>query len=121
MSTKQISNWNFESTFSSTLLEDNTVLLLGKVSNLSLYFHPWQRQSTSTPLQSLVLLNDPQYIEASRVLSEKLIETNEDNPSMWIDHAFKGLVSRSPSSEEEELLLEIYQSELERFKEERGL
>jgi len=76
-----------------------------------------KRQSTSTPLQSLVLLNDPQYIEASRVLSEKLIETIEDNPSMWIDYAFKGLVSRSPSSEEEELLLEIYQSELERFKE----
>ncbi|MEQ6120159.1 DUF1553 domain-containing protein [Reichenbachiella sp. MALMAid0571] len=76
-----------------------------------------KRQTTSTPLQSLVLLNDPQYIEASRVLSERLIETKEDNPTVWIENAFKSLVSRNPSSEEEKLLMEVYQSELQRFKE----
>ena len=31
------------------------------------------RQRTNTPLQSLVLLNDPQYLEASRVLGQRMI------------------------------------------------
>jgi len=74
-----------------------------------------KRQSTSTPLQSLVLLNDPQYIEASRILAEDLIRSSGDEPSIWIENAFKRLVTRSPSSEESGLLLDIYISELRRF------
>jgi len=74
-----------------------------------------KRQSTSTPLQSLVLLNDPQYIEASRILAEDLIRSSGDEPSIWIENAFKRLVTRSPSSDESGLLLDIYISELRRF------
>ena len=74
-----------------------------------------KRQATSTPLQSLVLLNDPQYIEASRKLAEKLIKHTDDDPSIWIENAFKNLVSRSPSTDETLLLMEIYKAELERF------
>ena len=74
-----------------------------------------KRQSTSTPLQSLVLLNDPQYIEASRILAEEMITTADDDPAIWIKNAFKILVTRNPSSDEAELLLEVYLSELERF------
>jgi len=74
-----------------------------------------KRQATSTPLQSLVLLNDPQYMEASRKLAEKLIENNDEDPSIWIENAFKNLVSRSPSGGETDLLMNIYKAELERF------
>ena len=74
-----------------------------------------KRQATSTPLQSLVLLNDPQYIEASRVLAENVIKTSE-TPSEWIDGVFKRIVSRMPSEKETSLLLEVYSSEMERFK-----
>ncbi|MDA0196903.1 MAG: DUF1553 domain-containing protein [Bacteroidetes bacterium] len=76
-----------------------------------------KRQATSTPLQSLVLLNDTQYIEASRRLAENLINTAEDNPVVWIEGIFRRLVSRSPSATESDLLMEIYQSELQRFME----
>ena len=74
-----------------------------------------KRQSTSTPLQSLVLLNDPQYIEASRKLAENLIKNKDDDPSLWIEGAFKRLVTRNPSTDETALLMEIYKSELQRF------
>lgn len=74
-----------------------------------------KRQSTSTPLQSLVLLNDPQYIEASRKLAENLINNKGDDPSIWIENAFKSLVTRSPSTDETDLLMEIYNAELQRF------
>ena len=47
-----------------------------------------QRQSTSTPLQAMVLLNDPQFIEASRALAQKMIlqggNTPEEQNHLWI-------------------------------------
>jgi len=73
-----------------------------------------KRQATSTPLQSLVLLNDPQYIEASRVLAEQVLQTTEA-PSEWIKKTFKRVISRLPSEKELELLMEIYDTELARF------
>ncbi|WP_149304972.1 DUF1553 domain-containing protein [Pareuzebyella sediminis] len=73
-----------------------------------------KRQATSTPLQSLVLLNDPQYIEASRVLAEQVVDTAEA-PSEWIKKTFKRVISRLPSEKEVELLMEIYDTELARF------
>lgn len=73
-----------------------------------------KRQATSTPLQSLVLLNDPQYIEASRVLAERVVKSNEA-PSEWIKKTFKSVVSRLPSEKEVELLMEVYTTELARF------
>jgi hypothetical protein len=78
-----------------------------------------KRQATSTPLQSLVLLNDLQYIETSRVLAENLIN-NDNEPSTWIKNAFKSIVSRNSSSAEIEILTELYESELQRFKEDEN-
>lgn len=74
-----------------------------------------KRQSTSTPLQSLVLLNDPQYVEASRRLSEHLIANGSEQPEEWIAGGFKTLVTREPSEDEIEMLVSIYNSELQRF------
>jgi hypothetical protein len=74
-----------------------------------------KRTPTSTPLQALVLLNDPQYIEAARVLAERTIKEGlEEYPRM--SNVFAQITGRYPDEQEIELLNAFYQEEFERFK-----
>ncbi len=66
------------------------------------------RQRTNTPLQSLVLLNDPQYLEASRVLAERMIVEGGAQTRDRITFAFRLLTSRRPDAKELELLDTLY-------------
>ena len=74
-----------------------------------------RRQKTSTPLQSLVLLNDIQFVEASRVLAEKMIKKGGNSPDSRITYAFRSLTSRYPRKEELYILLDLYREELADF------
>ena len=74
-----------------------------------------QRPSTNTPLQALILLNDPTYIEAARVLAQRLIKEEGKDLESRIIHAFRSLTGRRPSSQEQKLLEELYSTEKERF------
>jgi hypothetical protein len=53
-----------------------------------------RRQRTNTPLQALVLMNDPQWLEASRHLAERLIHEKADQESR-LDYLGLLLLSRS--------------------------
>jgi hypothetical protein len=66
------------------------------------------RQRTNTPLQSLVLLNDPQFLEASRVLAERMIVDGGAGIRDRITLAFRLLTSRRPDRRELELLESLY-------------
>ncbi|MEO7299606.1 MAG: DUF1553 domain-containing protein [Verrucomicrobiota bacterium] len=70
-----------------------------------------KRETTTTPLQALVLLNDPQFIEASRVIAEKIIRDESGS----IENAFRSVVGRSPLPRENEILRQLYQEQLELF------
>ncbi len=74
-----------------------------------------QRPATNTPLQSLILLNDPTYIEAARVLAQRLIKEKGKNLEEQIVYAFRSLTGRRPSKEEQKLLEELYSKEMEQF------
>ncbi|WPP51905.1 DUF1553 domain-containing protein [Catalinimonas niigatensis] len=75
-----------------------------------------KRQKTSTPLQSLVLLNDPQYVEASRLLAERMMKEGGKATEKQIAYGFEALTSRTPDQRELQLLTNLYQEELEVFK-----
>ncbi|MGC6432394.1 MAG: DUF1553 domain-containing protein [Jejuia sp.] len=74
-----------------------------------------KRRQTSTPLQALVLLNDPQFIEAGRVLATKLIDEHQNDTLQQLQHAFKLSTGRTPEHKELELLQNFYKEELNRF------
>lgn len=72
------------------------------------------RNRTNTPLQALVMMNDPMILEASRVLSTKLTEKHSE-PELAIEEAFKRIVCREMKSKEKSLLIEFYESELAHY------
>lgn len=75
-----------------------------------------QRARTNTPLQALVLLNDPQFLEASRNFAEKILNSTDDHDAR-VKFAFETALSRLPSDEELRLVRETLQTEIERFRE----
>lgn len=67
-----------------------------------------KRSRTNTPLQALVLLNDVQFIEASRVLAEEIIASESDTP---LEIAFLKLVGRRPDERERSTLRKLLRDE----------
>jgi hypothetical protein len=74
-----------------------------------------KRLRTNTPLQALVMLNDPLVLEASRVLAERLL-VKGGHTKEQIDRAFRLIVCRPPSSKETERLLQYHSKEHGRFR-----
>lgn len=69
------------------------------------------RSNTNTPLQALVMMNNPAILEASRVLAAKLLK--EDSPEQdKITKAFRLIVCRKPDEKEITLLTGYYQQRL---------
>jgi len=71
-----------------------------------------ERLITNTPLQALVMLNDPTILEASRVLAAKVIQEN-DKTSERIVEAFRSIVCRYPEAQELEVMNNYYNGQLE--------
>ena len=73
-----------------------------------------ERQKTSTPLQALVLLNDPTFIEAAKVMGQQISEV--DDSAAGIATAFQKLTGRKPTLKESQVLLELQETSYQRFK-----
>jgi len=74
-----------------------------------------RRERTTTPLQALVLMNDPQYVEAARVLAERTIAEVDGDSQQRIDHIFRTLLTRQPTDQEQGILTKAYKEQLAWF------
>jgi hypothetical protein len=59
-----------------------------------------KRERTNTPLQALVTLNDPQFVEAARVLADRALEAGGENDDARITFITERLLARPLSGEE---------------------
>jgi hypothetical protein len=74
-----------------------------------------RRELTTTPLQALVFLNDPQFVEAARVLAERLVSGHGDHLDARWSELFQRLLSRPPSAKEKEVMGALYREQLAYF------
>ena len=74
-----------------------------------------RRQKTSSPLQALVLMNDPQFVEAARILAEKMMQSTP-SVSERLSYGFQALTSRKPRPAELQELKNLLDKELSYFK-----
>ena len=74
-----------------------------------------KRQKTSTPLQALVMMNDPQFLEAARILAERVIWEGGESSAEKIKYAYRLLCSHPPSAKEQNLLQSQYEQALEQY------
>jgi hypothetical protein len=70
-----------------------------------------RRQTTNTPLQALVLLDDPQFVEAARVLGEQMLKQGGTTATERVRFVFRRLATREPSPGELKLLVALYEQQ----------
>ncbi len=75
-----------------------------------------RRQATSTPLQALVLLNDPQFVEAARKVGERAMREGGANRDERLVFLFRLLTGRRPTAKEAAVLRRMHQEQLGLFR-----
>lgn len=75
-----------------------------------------RRQTTSTPLQALVLLNDPQFTEAARRIGERSRKEAGMDRDAQIIFTFRLLTGRKPSARELAVLRKLHAEQLALFR-----
>ncbi|MBS0030660.1 DUF1553 domain-containing protein [Chitinophaga sp. 22321] len=73
-----------------------------------------RRQNTNTPLQALVTLNDPTFVEAAKVMGEQMARTANNREA--IITTYRKLTGHRPTADEISLLLTLQQAELKKFR-----
>ena len=79
-----------------------------------------KRETTNTPLQALVLMNDPQFVESARVLAERIQKESNGTLEDQIELGFRLVTGRRPKKEETVLLKAQFQSQLQRYRQRPG-
>jgi hypothetical protein len=77
-----------------------------------------RRSRTNTPLQALILWNDPTYVEASRKMAERVMTDPEAGNTIdsRLTFAFRLATARKPSDRELAVLKKVFDSQLNDYK-----
>ena len=75
-----------------------------------------KRQTTATPLQALVLLNDPQFVEAARGLAQRALNECRSNLDDRLTYVFRTLTGRRPGPRELATLEALYRDQYDEFR-----
>ena len=74
-----------------------------------------RRARTNTPLQALILMNDPTYVEAARKLAERIVREGGTDLASRLRYGFRLVVCRAPDERELEVLQSVYLRQVELF------
>ncbi len=75
-----------------------------------------RRQVTNTPLQPLVMLNDPQFVEAARKLGERILTDGGPDDESRAKWAYREVTGKAPTSGQLPFLLDLIREQRELFK-----
>jgi hypothetical protein len=75
-----------------------------------------RRSRTNTPLQALVLMNDPTFVEAARKFAERILREGGRTTDERLAFAFKSVLARSPSAAELAVLRRVLDRQLATFR-----
>jgi hypothetical protein len=73
------------------------------------------RGSTNTPLQALVMLNEPQYVEAGIALGQRMRTEGGSDAGNRLAYGFRLVTGRAPSPQEIDLLTHALSRHLDRY------
>jgi hypothetical protein len=79
-----------------------------------------RRPRSNTPLQALAALNDPTFLEAARVLAQRILLQGGSSAEKQVDYGFRLCLARTPTSPERQRLIGLYQQQLKSFQSEHG-
>ena len=77
------------------------------------------RPRTNTPLQALVTMNEPQFVEAGRAFGRRIMETGGSSADDRLVFAFRACVARQPEDNEFAVLREMFDERLQYYQENR--
>jgi hypothetical protein len=75
-----------------------------------------KRSNTNTPLQALALLNEVTYVEAARVLAQRMIKDGGSTPEQRLAWAFHQATLRQPTADELSILQNSFQKHLATYR-----
>ncbi|MGL4631521.1 MAG: DUF1553 domain-containing protein, partial [Leadbetterella sp.] len=67
-----------------------------------------RRSQSSSPLQALVLMNDPQYIEAARFIAQRSMQETTNSTDAHLIYMYRLVTGRRPRASELELMKKMY-------------
>ncbi|MBM4067567.1 MAG: DUF1553 domain-containing protein [Planctomycetes bacterium] len=74
-----------------------------------------RRQRSNTPLQALVLLNDPEFVDNARALASRILESPATDDGKRLQHAYLLCLGRRPTLAEQRLLQTLLEEQVSEF------